>query len=106
MQAVPVDRPDGNDADADRGRACSDGLVQRLAVLNGDLFRVVQVRERSDPLSPQLVVVEEDTCNHERTGERSTTCLVGSGNEACVELPIEPEKPLAAGSSHAAENSR
>ena len=106
MQAVPVDRPDGNDADADRGRARSDRLVQRLAVLDGDLFRVVERGKRSDARSPQLVVVEEDTRNHERAGERSTTCLVGSGHEARVELPIEPEETLAAGSSHAAENSR
>ena len=106
MQAVPVDSPDRHDADADRRCAGTDRLEQGFAALDRDLLRVVQRRERPDARSTQLVVVEEDTRNHERAGERSTTGFVGSGNEAGVELPIEPEEPLAAGSSHAAENSR
>ena len=106
MQAVPVDSPDRHDADADRRCAGTDRLEQGFAALDRDLLRVVQRRERPDARSTQLVVVEEDTCDDERTGERSATCLVGSGHEPRVELSIESEEPLAAGSSHAAENSR
>ena len=106
VEAVPVDRANRNDADADRGRAGRDRLEERLALLHGDLLRVVQRRERPHASPAQLLVVEEDARDDEGAGERSASGLVGPGDEANVELPIEPEKSLAAGSSHAAENSR
>ena len=54
----------------------------------------------------QRSVVEENSGDDEGAGERPTPRLVGARNEADVELAIEPEEPLAAGSSHAAENGR
>ena len=104
--AVAVDRADGHHPYADRRRAGSDRLEERLALGHRDLLRVVQRRERPDARPAELLVVEEDSGNDERPGERPAARLVGARDEARVELAIEPEEPLAAGSSHAAENRR
>ena len=106
MQPVPVDRPHRHDAHADRSRAGADGLEQRLTLLDRHLFRVVQRRERPDAWAAELLVVEEHAGDDERACERPATGLVGARDEARVELAVEPEETLAAGSSHAAENRR
>ena len=104
MEAVPIDRTDGHDPDADRGRARSDGLVQHLALLDRDLLRVVQRGERPDARAAQRVVVEEHAGDDERPRERAASRLVRARDEAHAELAIESEEALAAGSSHAAES--
>ena len=104
MEAVPIDRADGDDSDADRGRTRTDGLVQHFTLLDRDLLRVVQGRERPDARAAQRVVVEEDAGDDERPCERPASCLVRTRDEPHVELPIESEEALAAGSSHAAES--
>ncbi len=106
MEPVPIDLAVRNHADADRRRARSDGLEQELALLDGDLLRVVQRREGPDARPAQLLVVEEHTSDDERARERPAACLVRSSDEARAELAIEPEETLAGGSSHAAENRR
>ena len=50
--------------------------------------------------------VEEHTGDHERPRERPAAGLVGPSHEADTETSIEPEKTLAGGSSHAAEDRR
>ena len=52
----------------------------------------------------QDVVVEEDGRGHERPGETSAPCLVGSGDEARPEPAIEIEE-LPARLAHGAEDS-
>ena len=106
MQPVEVDRPDRHDPNADRRRARADRLVQRLALGHRHLLGVVQRRERPDPRTTEPPVVEENARDDERPGERAATGLVGTRHEAHVELAIEPEESLTAGSSHAAENRR
>jgi hypothetical protein len=106
MKAVEVDRPHRHDPNADRRRARADGLEERLALGHRYLLRVVQRREAPDPRAAERSIVEEDTGDDERPGKRAPTGLVGTRHEAHIELAIEPEESLAAGSSHAAENRR
>jgi hypothetical protein len=54
----------------------------------------------------QALVVEKNTGNDERPCERTSARLVGPGHEADAETTIEPEKTLAGGSSHVAEDRR
>ena len=104
METMPIDRAHGHDPHADRGRARSDGLVQRFTLLDRDLLRVVQGRERPDARAAQRVVVEEDAGDDERPCERPAPRLVRARDEPHAELAIESEEALAAGSSHAAES--
>ena len=103
VEAVPIDRAHGDDPDADRGRARSDGLVQPFTLLDRDLLRVVQERERTDARAAQRVVVEEDAGDDEWPCERTPPRLIRARDEPHAELAIESEEALAAGSSHAAE---
>ncbi len=81
------------------------GAVELLALVRGDLLRVVQDRERPHPMIPQAVEVEEHAGDHERAGERASTCLVRAGHEAHPEPAIEAEEALTGRHRHAAEHS-
>ena len=65
MEPVAVDRPHGDDPDADRRGARAYCLEQLLALLDRDLLRVVQRRERPHARPAQRVVVEEDAGDDE-----------------------------------------
>src|SRR5262245_40752114 len=106
VQPVAVDRPDGHDPNADRRGARSDGLEERLALLDRDLLGVVQPCERAHAGTTQRLIVEEHARDDERPGERATARLVRTRDVADAELAVEPEETLAAGPSHAADNTR
>ena len=104
VETVPVDRANGHYPDADRGRACTDRFEEQLALPDGDLLRVVEGGQRPHARPAQHLVVEQDTGDDERPGERSAPCLVGARDEANTQLAIESEETLAARSRHAAES--
>ena len=82
MEPVPVDVAARNHADADARRTADDGAEQLLALGRRDLLRVVQVGERPDAVVTQALVVEQDTGDDERPGQRASPSLVGAGDEA------------------------
>jgi hypothetical protein len=92
MEAVPVDHARRNDPDRDSGRAPGDGAKESLSRVRRDLLRVVQEPERTDAVVAQAFIVEEDGRSDERAGKTSSTCLVGAGEKADPEAPIEGEK--------------
>jgi hypothetical protein len=104
MEPVPIDRTDGHDPDADRGRAHADGLEERLALVHRHLLGVVQRRQRPHTRTAKPLVVEEHTRDDERSGKRPAAGLVRACDATDAELAVEPEETLAARSSHAAEN--
>ena len=106
MEPGTVDLTCGEDPDADLRGTCGYGPEEALAILGRDLLRVVQQRERADAVAAKRGVVEEDAGNDERACERSAPSLVRACDEAHSEPSIVCEEPLAAGPSHAAEDSR
>jgi hypothetical protein len=106
VEAVSVDRADGDDPDADGRGVGDDGVEERLAVGRGDLLRVVQRRQPTHPGAAQQPVVEEDAGDDERPRERASARLVRARDVADAEAPVVSEEPLAGGPSHAAEDRR
>ena len=92
MEAVAVDHARRNDPDRDSRRAPRDCTKESLSLVRRDLLRVVQEAERTDAVVTQAFIVEEDGRSDEGAGETSSTCLVGSGEKADTEAPIEGEK--------------
>ena len=106
MQSRAVDLTRRDDSDAHRGGAREHGLEQSLSLARRDLLGVVQSGQRTDTRPAQAFVVEKNSGNDKRPCERTSTRLIGASNEADAETSIEPEKTLAGGSSHAAEDRR
>ncbi len=105
MEARPVDLESGHDADADLRSAPQDCFEQRLALFLRDLLRVIESRERTHPRTAQRFVVEKNAGDDERTGKRAASRLVRPRDVANAEASVVCEEPLAAGTSHAAEDS-
>src|SRR5205085_10109641 len=85
-------------------RATEHGVEELLASILRTLLRVVEIRERPHAMLLQRRVVEEDARDDERSRERSASRLVDTGDEACAELAVESQKPLA-GPLHSGESS-
>jgi hypothetical protein len=68
VQPLAVDLCVRDDLDGDlrcRGEHCAE---ERLPILGADLLRVVELRQRSNPVVAQRLVVEQDACDDERPG--------------------------------------
>ena len=91
MEAVAVDHARRNHPYGDSRRAPRNGTKESLSLLRRDLFRVVQEPERTDAVVAQAFIVEEDGRSDEGAGETSSTCLVGAGQKADPEAPVEGE---------------
>ena len=106
VQAVSVDLPHGDDPDADPRGALDHGVEEGLALVVSHLLRVVQRGEAPYAGAAELRVVEQHAGDDERAGERPPSGLVRARDVTDAEAPVEPEKALAGGASHAAEDSR
>ncbi len=96
MQPEAVDLARRDDLDRDVPRRAQHREEERLSLLGLQLLRVVQPRERGEPATAQVLVVEQDGRRDERPGEAAATCLVRPGDETRVETPIERDEPAAA----------
>ena len=105
VEPVAVDVAARDHAHADAGRAAHDGAEELLALGRRDLLRVVQVGERPDAVVAQALVVEQDTGDDERPGERASSSLVRAGDEARAEPAVEREELLAGAARHRDEDS-
>ena len=101
VESFPVDLRGRDHANRDPRRRGKDRVVEPLAFVGIDLFRVVEPRERPHPAVAQRGVVEEDACDDERAGEGASARLVRTGDEARLEATIESEQALARGERHA-----
>ena len=77
-----------------RGAAGEDGVVEPLALLGLDLLRVVQERQRPDPVTAERGVVEQHARDDERPRERAAPGLVRPRDEPHVEPAVEAEESL------------
>jgi len=68
MQPLAIDLRVRDDLDGDLRRRPEHGPEERLPVLRADLLRVVQLRQRANPVVAQRLVVEKDSCDDERSG--------------------------------------
>jgi hypothetical protein len=94
VQALAVDLAGGDDLDRDPGCAGENGAEELFPVLGRDLLRVVQLRERTNAMVAERVVVEKDAGDDERSGEGAAAGFVSPGDEASAELSVEPQQPL------------
>jgi hypothetical protein len=94
VQTIVVDARGGDDTHGDACGALEHGVEEPLALVRIDLLGVVEPPEGTHPVTAQAVVVEQDTRDYERAGERSPPGLVGSGDEPRPQTAIEPEKAL------------
>jgi hypothetical protein len=95
VQPVAVDVARRDHAHGHLLRALEHASEQVLAQLLGALLRVVQVRERADPVVAQAPVVEQHAGDDERPRERAAARLVGARDEARAEPAVEAEELLA-----------
>ena len=89
METVPVDHRRREDPNRDPRRAAENHPVELLAPRRVDLLRVVQERERPDLVVAKALEVEQHAGDDERPCERPAPRLVGPGDEADAEAPIE-----------------
>ena len=69
VQTDAIDLTRRDDLDGDARRARKHGPEQLLTILGRDLLRVVQLRQRPNPVVTERVVIEEDAGDDERAGE-------------------------------------
>ncbi len=101
-----IDLGSGDHADADPRRTADDRVEELLAFFVPYLFGVVQSRQRPNPHTAQILKVEEDPSDHERSGKGAATRLIRACDVADAEAPIVGEKPLTARAGHPAEDRR
>lgn len=100
VQSLAIDSLGRDHANRDRRRGSEHRVVELSTLLRLDLFRVVQPRKTPHADTAQRVVVEEDTCDDQRAGERAAPRFIRPGDASHTESTIEPEQPLA-GREHA-----
>jgi len=81
MQAVGVDLARRHGANRNLGRTAEDSLKQLLPAGGGELFRVVQKRQRPNAMVAQALVVEQHAGDDERPRERAPARFVRTGDE-------------------------
>ena len=68
VEPLAVDLRVRDDLDGDLRRRGEHGPEQHFSVLRAHLLRVVELRERANPMVAQRLVVEKDACDDERPG--------------------------------------
>jgi hypothetical protein len=84
-------------AHAARDHAClrggaHDERIELFAPRLGLLLRVVEARQRPAFAERQALEVEQDRRRGQGAGERAAAGLVGAGDEATTEIPVEREQ--------------
>ena len=99
VKAAGVDAAHAARDDGGRAGGPHHQRVELLAGLLGVLLGVVEARQRAPVRERQPLEVEQHGASHERSGQGAAARLVGSGDPARSDLPVEREQaPPAVGS--------
>jgi hypothetical protein len=92
VQPAPVDAAHAADRHGNARRGAEDGRIERLALLLGALLRIVELSEGATVPETERPVVDQDCGCDQRSGQRASAGLVGTGDEPGPELAIEAKQ--------------